>query len=44
MTSLEILNQLLNGHHLKPDELQRAEFLVTILKSELETRTKEASK
>ena len=44
MTSLEILNQLLNGHHLKPDQLREAKILVTILKAELESRTEEASK
>jgi hypothetical protein len=44
MTSLEILNQLLNGYHLKPDQLRDAEILVAILKAELESRTEEASK
>ena len=44
MTSLEILNQLLKGYHLEPDELQDAKTLVAILKAELESRTEEASK
>lgn len=40
MTSLEILNQLLNGWHLEPAELEKARQILHGLSAELESRGK----
>lgn len=38
MTDIQILTQLLNGHHLEPKEVIRAGQILETLNNELETR------
>jgi hypothetical protein len=40
MTDLEILNQVLNGYHLNPEELKRAKELVKKINLYLKQQTK----
>jgi hypothetical protein len=44
MTPIQILTQLLNGYHLKPDELKTAKTIMLILRAELESRTRKETK
>jgi hypothetical protein len=47
MTALDdsvILIQLLNGYHLEPEELKRAEQIVHSIKVELKSRTRKETK
>jgi hypothetical protein len=44
MTSLEVLNQLLKGNHLEPEELKRAEQIVHSITQELKSRTRKETK
>lgn len=39
MTPIQILTQLLNGHHLEPAELKQAEKILHGLNAELKSRT-----
>jgi hypothetical protein len=41
MDDMQILKQLLNGHHLNRDELLRAKTLIHVLNIELEDRLKQ---
>lgn len=39
MTDLQILSQLLNGYHLEPKQLERAQKLLIVMNNEIKNRT-----
>ena len=44
MTNREIIHQLLDGYHLEPKELERAEQIVHSITQELKSRTRKETK